>query len=105
MTLSPTVTEWAEAYEQEHGHKPADLVLQIAEHILKVGKMFTELGQKDAQQGKSAYPADVFPALVLKAFRLHVDEDHETVQAVADLWQSDYIDGYNARERGREHAE
>lgn len=98
MTLSPMVTEWAEAYEQEHGHKPADLVLQIAEHILKVGKMLTELGQKDAQEGKSAYPADVFPALVVKAFRLDVDEDHETAQAVADLWQSDYMDGYNTGE-------
>lgn len=98
MTLSPTVTEWAEAYEQEHGHKPADLVLRIAEHILNVGKMLTELGQKDAQEGKSAYPADVFPALVVKAFRLDVDEDHETVQAVADLWQSDYMDGYNTGE-------
>lgn len=96
MSLSPMVTERAESYEQEHGHKPADLVLQIAEHILKVGKMLTELGQKDAQEGKSAYPADVFPALVVKAFRLDVDEDHETVQAVADLWQSDYMDGYTA---------
>ena len=95
MTLSPTFTEPAEAYEQEHGHKPDDLVLRIAEHILKVGKMLTELGQKDAQEGKSACPADVFPALVVKAFRLDVDEDHETVQAVADLWQSDYMDGYN----------
>lgn len=94
MILSPMVTEWAEAYEQEHGHKPAELVLRIVEHILKVGKMLTELGQKDAQEGKSAYPADVFPALVVKAFRLYVDEDHETVRAVADLWQSDYMDGY-----------
>lgn len=95
MTLSPTVTERAEAYEQEHGHKPSDLALRIAEHILKVGKMLTNLGQKDAQDGKTPYPADVFPALVVKAFRLDVDEDHETVQAVADLWQSDYMDGYN----------
>lgn len=95
MTLSPIVTEFAEAYEQEHGHKPTDLVLRIAEHILKVGKMLTELGRKEAQQGKSAYPADAFPALVVKAFRLDVDEGDETVQAVADLWQSDYLDGYN----------
>lgn len=96
MTLSPMVVEWAEAYEQEHGHKPTDLVLRIAEHIQKVGKMLTELGQKDAQRGKSAYPADVFPALVVKAFQLDVDEDHETVLAVADLWQSNYMDGYDA---------
>ena len=96
MTLSPMVAEWAADYEQEHGNKPNELVLQIAEHILKVGKMLTELGRKDAQQGKSAYPADVFPALVVKAFRLDVDEDHETVQSVADLWQSDYMAGYDA---------
>lgn len=96
MILSPMVAEWAAAYEQEHGQKPAELVLQIAEHILKVGKMLTELGKKDAQKGKSAYPADVFPALVVKAFRLDDDEGRETVQAVADLWQSDYMDGYDA---------
>lgn len=95
MTLSPMVAEWVAAYEQEHGRKPDDLVLQIAEHILKVGKMLTNLGQKDAQEGKTPYPADVFPTLVIKAFRMDVDKDHETVQAVADLWQSDYMDGYN----------
>ena len=95
MTLSPMVAEWVAAYEQEHGCKPADLVLQIAERILKVGKMLTNLGQKDAQEGKTPYPADVFLALVIKAFRMDVDEDHDTVQAVADLWQSDYMDGYN----------
>ena len=95
MTLSPMVAECVATYEQEHGCKPADLVLQIAEHIPKVGKMLTELGRKDAQEGKKPYHADVFPALVLKAFRMDADEDHETVQAVADLWQSDYMDGYN----------
>ena len=95
MTLSLTVTKLAEAYEQEHGHKPADLVLRIAEHILKVGKMLTELGQKDAQQGKSAYPVDYFPTLVIKAFGMDISKHPDTVQAVADLWQSDYMDGYN----------
>ena len=95
MTLSPMVAEWVAAYTQEHGRKPADLVIQITEHILKVGKMLTELGRKDAQEDKTPYPADVFPALVIEAFRMDVDEDHETVQAVADLWQSDYMDGYN----------
>lgn len=95
MTLSPTVTEWVATYEQEHGHKPSDLVLRITEHILNVGKMFTELGQRDAREGKSAYPADYFPVMAAKAFRLDVDEDHEMVQAVAGLWQSDYMDGYS----------
>lgn len=100
MTLSPVVAESVAAYEQEHGSKPADLVLQIAEHILKVGKMFTNLGQKDSREGKAPYPADVFPALVIKAFRMDVAENHETVQAVADLWQSDYMDGYNDKSGG-----
>lgn len=95
MTLSPMVAEWVAAYEQEHGCKPADLVLQIEEHILKVGKMLTNLGQKDAQEGKTPYPADIFPALVLKAFGNDISKHPDTVQAIADLWQSDYMDGYN----------
>ena len=94
MTLSPTVAKWAEIYEQEYGHKPTDLVLQIAEHIEKVCKMLNEQGQKDAQQGKHARPADFFPALVIKAFGMDISKHPDTVQAVADLWQSYYMDGY-----------
>ena len=94
MSYSPMVAEWAALHEQEQGRKPADLVLQIAEHILKVGKMLTDLGLKDAQEGRETYSAAVFPALVVKVFRFGVSEDHETVQAVADLWQSDHMDGY-----------
>lgn len=94
MSLSPLVSEWAEAYEQEHGCKPADLVLQVAEHILKVGKMLKNLGQKDAQEGKTPYPADAFPALVAKAFQLDPDAEHETVQAIAALREADYLAGY-----------
>ena len=95
MTLSPMVAEIVAAYEQENGCKPADLVLRIAEHILKVGKMLTELGQKDAQLGKSAHPADFFPTLVIKAFGMDISKHPDTVQAVADLWQFDYMNGYN----------
>lgn len=95
MELSPTVAEWAAAYEQERGSKPAELVLQIAEHILKVGQRLTELGRKDARNGEKPYPAGVFLALVKKAFQIDDDEEHETLQAVADLWRSDYMDGYN----------
>lgn len=95
MTLSPTVPEWVAAYEQECGRKPTELAVRMAEHLQKVGKRLTDRGRKDAQEGKTPYPADAFPALAIKAFRLDVDEDHETVQAVADLWQSDYMAGYN----------
>ncbi len=94
MTLSPTVTEWAEAYEQEHGHKPSDLALRVAEHILKVGKMLNAVGRKDAIAGRSPASADVFPALVYKAFSLRRDECPETVQDIADIWQNDYMKGY-----------
>lgn len=93
MILSPTVTELAEAYEQEHGHKPSELGLRIAEHIMKVGKMLTELGREDAQQGKSAYTAEVFPALVCKAFGLQQGEDPEIVQGIANIWLDDYMKG------------
>lgn len=95
MILSPEVATWVAAYEQEYGKKPANLVLQIAEHILKVAKMLTELGQKDAQEGRSPYSADFFPTLVIKAFGMDISKHPDTVQAVADLWQSDYMDGYN----------
>lgn len=94
ISHTPVVLAWAEAYEQEHGHKLSDLVLQIAEHIEKGCKMLNELGQKDAQQGKCAHPADFFPALVIKAFGMDISKHPDTVQAVADLWQSDYMDGY-----------
>ncbi|MBE6960213.1 MAG: hypothetical protein E7448_05780 [Ruminococcaceae bacterium] len=95
MILLPEVAEWVAAYEQEYSNKPADLVLQIAEYILKVGTMLKEYGRKDAQEGKCAYPAQFFPDLVIKAFREGIEKHPDTVQAVADLWQSDYMDGYN----------
>lgn len=98
MNLSPTVAECAVIYEQEHGHGPSELATRAANHIDKVRGILRKQGQNDARKGLKPYPSDFFPALVVKAFRLDVDEDHETVQAVADLWQSDYMDGYNTGE-------
>ena len=100
MSLSPMVEKWAAAYEQEYGKRTGDLVLQIAEHIEKVGERLTEQGRKDAQEGKRAYPTRVFPALVIKAFHNGIEKCPDTVQAVADLWQSDYMDGYNNKNGG-----
>lgn len=94
MNLSPLVAEWAADYEQEHGLRPAELVLQIAEHILKVGDMLKNRGEKDAQEGVEPYSAAVFPALVAKIFRMEGKEDYDVVQTVADLWRSNYMDGY-----------
>lgn len=98
MNLSPMVAEWAAVYEQENDRKPTEMVIQIAEHILKVGKMLTNLGRKDAEEGKIPYPATAFPTFVVKAFRMEVGEDHETVQVVADLWYTYYRDGYQQKE-------
>lgn len=92
MILSPMVAERVAAYEQEHGHKPDKLVLEIVEHSMKVGRMLTEQGQEDAQRGKPPRPAATFPALVEKVFRM--GEDSETVQIVAEVWQSNYMDDY-----------
>lgn len=98
MSLASKVAECAAAYEQECGKHSAELVPQIAEQIQNVSKMLMNLGRKTAQQGKRAYSTEVFPALVAEIFRLDLVEDHETVQAVANLWQSDYMNGYNAGE-------
>lgn len=72
----------------------AELAVRIARHIGKVGTMLLEQGFNDAQKGQEAYPADVFPALVIKVFHLDPDEECESVQDVADLWHSDYMSGY-----------
>ena len=68
---------------------------QVLEHIEKVGDMLHQLGQKDAQKGENVRSADVFPLLVVKAFQMDADEDRDLIEGVADLWYSDYMDGYN----------
>ena len=96
MKLSPTVVEWAAAYEQEHGHKPNELLVQITEHIINVCDILRERGKEDAQKGKKAPHADYFPELFRKAFGLDPEANDDTAQAVADLWKSAYMNGYNA---------
>lgn len=68
---------------------------QVLEHIEKVGGMLHQLGQKDALTGNNARPVDVFPLLVVKAFQMDADEDRDLIEGVADLWYSEYMDGYN----------
>lgn len=94
MTLSPMVAEYVAIYEQEHGHKPAELVIQMAEHITKVGEKLRENGSTDASEGYQALHREAFESLVCKAFHLEIGEDPEFVEVIADLWQSDYMDGY-----------
>lgn len=96
MKLSPEVAEWAEAYEQKRGHKPNKLLVQVTEHIMKVNDTLTERGKNDAQKGKKALHADYFPELFRKVFGLDPEAHDEAVQAVADLWESAYMNGYNA---------
>lgn len=96
MKLSPEAAELVALYEQEYNRKPTERGLQIALYIDKVGNALRERGRKEAQEGKEAYPADVFTVMVAKAFRLDPTKDAETVQVLADLWRDDYMDGYNS---------
>lgn len=91
------VEEWVTSYEQEHGRKLTELVIQVVKHIDKVGDMLKVQGQKDAQEGKKPYSIDAFLALVRKVFH-NVLED-ATTKEIADLWQSDYMDGYEGVEK------
>lgn len=88
--------KWVKVYEQERGHRPSEMVIQIAMHIDKVGDMLRKRGREDAQKGEKEYSTEVFCALVRKAFQMKPDEHLETVQAIADVWQLDYMEGYNA---------
>lgn len=97
MTLSPTVAEWVAAYEQEHGHRPADLVLQIAEHIEKVAGILATQGAQDAEKGRTARPAGFFRELFCEVFRIPHSCDTATADAVAGLWQSFYMEGYERK--------
>lgn len=101
MSYYPVVAEFAAEYEQEHGHRPDEMVLQIADHIMKVRKMLTGWAKKDAMDGKNPYSDDAFQELAIKAFNMDQDKDCETVQAVAELWQSCYMDEYNTLRAGR----
>lgn len=96
MKLSPGAAELVALYEQKYNRKPTVWGLQVAIHIDKVSNTLRERGEKEAREDKKPYPADVFPAMAAKAFRLDPTKDAETVQAVADLWRDCYMDGYNA---------
>lgn len=94
MSLSPLVVEWVAAYEQEHGRKPTETTVQIAQHIAKVGAALQEQGAKDAREGRKQCRSEEFPALVCRAFHMSESEDHEFVASIAELWESDYLEGY-----------
>lgn len=94
MNLSPTVAEYVTAYEQEYGRKPAEIVIRMAEHIAKVGRVLREQGTKDALKGMNPRHQGEHEALVRYAFHLEPDEDLSFVEGVAELWQSAYMKGY-----------
>ena len=87
------VEEWAIDYEQKYGKKPSKAAIEIIEHIIKVGDILTNKGREDGQKGERRYSDEAFPQLVRDVFHM-TDADAETVDAVADLWKSDYMDGY-----------
>lgn len=88
MNLSPT-------YEQEYGRKPSETVIRMAEHIEKVGKMLWEQGATDAQEGKKPRHREAHETLVRYAFQLGTDQSPDFVEAIAELWQSDCMEGYS----------
>lgn len=81
----------------EHEQRPSEKAIQIAEHITKVGKILADLAQQDALKGKTARNSAFFSSLVALIFPVAL-EDCKTAQTVADLWQSDYMDGYIRKE-------
>ena len=94
MSLSPMTAECVAIYEQEHGCKPSDLVIQIGEHIEKVAGILATQGAQDAQKGRTARPAGFFRELFCKVFRIPHSYDTATEDAMAGLWQSFYTEGY-----------
>ena len=101
MNLSPMVAEWVAAYEQEHNKEPSEVAIQIAEHITKICEQLQDMGRKDAQEGKTPYPAEEFPKLVRIVF--HNIPSEATTKGIAELWRSDYMDGYNIWEEVTAH--
>lgn len=92
MSLSPQVAEWAAAYEQEHGKKPPEPVMEIILHIDNVGAMLRKQGRKDAQSDQEPRHAGTFVELAQYAFHYGLDE--EIAQVIGGLWQDEYMDGY-----------
>lgn len=86
------IEEWAEAYEQKYGKWPSEPALEVAQHIEKVGTMFREEGRKDAQSAQEPRRIETFARLAQYAF--HYDLDEETARIIGDLWQAEYMKGY-----------
>ena len=101
MSCPQIITDWVTDYEMEHGRKPSEKVLHIAEHIGMVGERLNEVGRKDRFNGKIAYSTTVFRKLVRHHFTIEdSDQEDELVRNIAAIWQADYMDGYNERKEG-----
>lgn len=101
MSYSQIITDWVTDYEMEHGRKPSEDVLRVAEHIEKMGRKLIELGRKDRIDGKIAFSITFFRELVRHHFTIEdSDREDELVNNIAVIWQADYMDGYNKRKEG-----
>lgn len=87
------VEEWIIAHEQKYGQKPSEAAKKIVEHVIKVGDILANKGREDGQKGKQRYSDEAFSQLVRDVFHM-TDADADVVESVADLWKSDYMDGY-----------
>lgn len=95
MKLSTCVAKWVTVYKQNYGHAPNRKAIAAAEHIEQIRNQVKILGQRHAEQGRAAVANDFFCTLFRQIFRLEDSRNHEAVQAVADIWQEDYMDSFN----------
>lgn len=88
------IEEWIIDYEQKHGRKPRETAVEIAKHIDRVGDMLKKHGEEDSRKGKRRYVDEAFPQFVREVFGMGPDVDIEVIQAIADVWKGDYMEGY-----------
>ena len=88
------IEEWIIDYEQKHGRKPSETTVEIVRHIVRVGDMLKKHGEEDGRKGKRRYVDEAFPQFVWEVFGMGPDVDIEVIQAIADVWKGDYMEGY-----------
>ena len=92
------ISEWVEAFRQEHGRPPSPAALRMVLQIQAVGKQLTERGQSDARRGAAPRPSDTFPTLVYRTFPDSLARDPQTAQTIAELWETAYMRGRSSQE-------
>lgn len=93
LTMKSEVDVCKFEYEAIHGKTPDSAAMKVVEHIAFVAEQLEKLGLLDATRGYGVRSKDVFIELVSKVFDVEASE-YEGVQAIANLWEMYYLDGY-----------